>query len=336
MTFRAEVNRAESVATETETPKVNPDDLFYVGANDSLEIPSAQPTVATPGGNRAAPDDMTAPPPSPPQHDPSAVRFAKQFGLSQSQIDGATPAELSDWVFSVNQRMLAEQAAADRAAKAKPVAPVVEPAEDDIGISAEEEQLYDPKLLKILKETTKLTRQQNKVIKQLETKLQTAETREQNRVVEHQRDRVDATIAKLGKQFEPILGAKGWRELGENDAEMIRRQSVLSMAAKLAGPNATTEQQLAKIAPAAKALFGFALGEAPDETPETPATPPTQQRYTPEQQRWMNGNVATPTQRKTKAEQNGTAKAERSVADLLKNRGVTGADTETSLDDFPE
>jgi len=272
--------------------------------------PGAEPTPRGADGRFLPHDAAPAP-----QHSQSLMAMARDFGITDEEMSTVTPDALQVAVYQLMQRDRRQQKesaaaqtihqATDRNLGNQPPAEPEPPPVD--------ESMYDPGLMRMLKQMRDDHAQQIKALKDQISQLQQVEAVRSN---ESFADKMDRLFSGDEKTF-----GKGDRHsLKEGSADLARRRAVLFQMQQIT--QGTLE---AKYQQAYKLLYGE---REPAPEPELAAR----------QQEWLRGNVARPTNRDNAAEPDGVAKATRSVA--AKQREMNGAPTGQSgsvaPDDFPE
>ena len=240
--------------------------------------------------------------------------MALDFGMSDSEI-AETPSEvLEEVVYRLHKqhRKILEDHQVRTPPAQTPPKPAEQPVpeEDDYGTL---ENDLDPTLFRLIK-------RQGDEIKQLRALVQEVHGTQR----EQHNESVASTIDRFFNEHadESLLGKGRGQNMKADDPHFIRRSAVVAEAVRLAGPNSNSRQQIAKLAQAYKNLYG--------QTPK-----PTASKETDEVQRWREGGLARPTQRK-EDEAPGVRKATRSVAAKLSEMAQAAAEAngETEPSDF--
>ncbi len=338
--------------TNPKTPAQALADEYDIGDGEatasapSPEVPSGSPAVQAPrtepsllpergpDGRFLSAAETTGTIPAAHQHSPSIVRRAKRHGLTEAELADYTPEILEGILDDREAQIVAYQrqkdviqsmnppapAAADPASPPSPqgsVSPA--PAGDQVDWGTDEngqplsEDAFHPAIVKLFKQCLR----EIKALKEQTGHLTQREVARENETRSETCDRVFA-------EREDLFGKGNRRTLAKDDPGLQRRLAVLAIAEKT--PGRTVEECLTK---AIQVLYGTT-------TPTAPAEPVTDDKRATE---WANATVARPTQRKPGVEPLGDKKAEKAVAERLREyqaAAKNGEAGDASLDDFPD
>ncbi len=292
------------------------------GVEEAGQVDSPQPAPALPPRDPET-GKFVKPEPKPPAHPAYLVDAARDFGFSEDDIQEMPTDALGRAVNRVrkSQETNRTQMAAERAIvdpQRQPSVPstggeagggVKTPEADDLGIKEED---YDPEVVKIF-------RRFHNEIKELRQRLGGVVTHLEQKDNETRTEWADRLFAEHGD--DSILGKGTRRVLGEESAELARRNAVVAEAKRIAGPRASADEVIRRIPDALKSLR-WSRAEA---APSPPAKEPPEQEGLEE--RWNRGGLARPTQRSGAKEPKGEELAKRNVARKLKDAG--GVDSES-------
>lgn len=318
------------------------DEPITEAANLPSETPAA--TVASNAAERSLPprDEATGQFVKPPEtfsHPRWLVDQASDLGYTQEDLDTTPTDQLGREISRLHKQLRQNTRQDDRAQTVETARGSVEPlppepekdeldfggVKDDEGSPFTEKHLH-PGIAAILKA-------QAKQLKDLKADLEAVKGYTQSKINEENltiAERIDNTFAKFN---DPRLGKGSVDQLKPNSTELMFRRAILAKASEMAGERSSKEAKLGKLEEAYKSLFGSSPPKA--EEPAAPSAPAGTSRITKEQ--WKNGAVNRPTQRKGAPEPRGVSKAEKAVAEKMREEGLSGEGGEdVNLDEFPE
>lgn len=326
-------------ATKADQPSLA--DVYDIGEPDldaalpAEPVPPSEPKPAAPAEPAAQPAEQArrADGTFGHKHPRYLLHQAKDLGMDPAEVAALSTDELGEAVAAqaawavgrARQDTLRNSIDQPRQAPEPLVRREPESAAEEIDWGQDESgrKLSDRDYLPPIAGAIRTTRALEKRIAELEKRLGDLGEREVRREANSHFDRVDQTFAKLN-DLEAVLGKGGRHDLERESPEMQRRMAVLESAKRLAGENATLEQQLAKVPQAARLLFGDRPAAAP-EKPDRAAV-----------ERWNEAATARPTHREGALElPKGKAAAVKAVAQALRDRNGTGGSVVTE-EDFPE
>ena len=254
----------------------------------------------------AAPEPVDEPK-TQPKPKPSArlARMAREFGVSDDEIENSDPEQLEAIVEHETRRLVQERATLDGKVEKRD--------ELDFGI---DENAYDPQLFNSLRGHFK---SRDDKILALESKLDQIEKQTKHQASEAIYEQCDRAFAK----HKDILGDGGRYDIDPKSPEYEKRMAVLASVQRDRGPGTLGH----KIDRAVQRLFGAAKPKA-DPGDEQVDEPPANgaQRFTKEQ--WNNGALGKPTGRNGHTEPKGPNRAAKAVAEKMRERGITEDDFE--------
>lgn len=274
------------------------------------DVPEAESVDESPATGEVAGEPPPAAVTSPaaaatqlPKHGKRLIREALDLGLSDDQIRSMDTETLDETVYVLRKQAIAQfrdnsiQRAVqpdrnppEKTAPPDPRSGISSPSSgDDLGMSAEEEAEFDPRLMGLLKRLHR----ENRELKQV---VQTINGREQQREQETNRQLCDRKFQERQEVFGKGLG----RELTGDSPEYLRRVAVLTLVDR---DNSQASLET-KIDRAIEKLYGKQLRNSAVEEPA----------LTAQQEQWRNGGLARPTQRAGAPEPAGPKKAEKAVA----------------------
>ncbi len=268
----------------------------YTPVDDSEDV---EPSVPEPEPKPAAPE--------PPKHSRKTLRMAHDLGLSQAQINSATPEQLDDFVYDANRAAMhrvAEAARQEAIRQAQQQRQAPAPVPETLGI---DESQFDPQLIGAIKGVKAEYKQH---LGQLSQQLQytqqilAQQTQAQQQAIAAQQqaaihNQLDAAFASRPE----IVGKGPASGLKPGSPELQRRLAAIAVAQN-DQQGGTLED---KIGRAMEALYG-----PKDKEPEVaPAVV----------ERWNKGALARTTQRNSPPEAPGPKKAAKAVNEFLKKRG---------------
>lgn len=229
--------------------------------------------------------------------------MAKDFGMSDEEIEAMDPESLAISVKNMNKmaKLVGQQ-------KTERTLPTEEPAEDEIKLDFGkdedgpiEEKDINPGIVNLFKSQAKKIADLEKLVNGMAGHLrgQVARTNDQ---------KMDAIFTKSPKLF----GTTAREQTDPNSPEYSRRMFALSEAARIAGKNATVQQILAALPKVVENISGIA--------PEEPSPKSNGHSRIPED-KWKEGVLAAPTQRESH-EPKGTPRAIKAVAKRSREMGL--------------
>lgn len=337
-------------ATPPAAPNPEPADNldFDLEPAEELELEESSITSHPPAAPAASPADSLP---------PHLLRRARAMGLEAEDLVGMSVEELREELRDIRlERAIASRAPAPAAAAAQALAlPAATPQRDefdrflesfDLGQDDEEGRPrtardLDPGILRLIKHQAQ----------QIDGLRQALDQQTQARQAETMDQWIDRQFERLGASYESVIGKGGRREIAPKSPEYGRRLAILREAQRLAGANASPEDQIRLIPQAAAAIFGtFVAAPPPPPLNPTPTAPRNgangsgvnghgangsgHPNAALEQRRrdWEAGGLARPTQRRGAAEPAGRDKAIKEVAEYLRD---SGALEPTTLEEFP-
>ncbi len=310
---------------EMDDSSFDPELDMPVGAAESGErpaVPASTPPADTPVVRDRDPETgrflpLTAPEPTRPKHSRRLVQMATDLGIPQAEIDSTPNEALEDTVYHLHRQAMAHTehlrrtSVPDQAPPSgqpvglgEPAAPPRPEEEPDLGLDP---ALYDGPLLQVLKN-------QAKQIQALQTQLS-----------QQERARANETLAeRIDRSFErhhTHLGKGSKSDMKADSSEYLRRMAVLALVDRLGEKGGSLEARIDK---AVETLYGEA--KAPPE--HVPAGGPSDE-LAKRRDVWNNAAVARPTQRAGLPEPKGSKRAEKAVAQHLRDQGI-------SLEDMTE
>lgn len=301
-------------------------------------LPQPKPRDPT-TGKFLSPAEVTGEPETTHSHPDWLFQQAADLGISQEEIE-STPTDILGRTVRATNNQLLKQAREDARVQVRdqsdrrPTATVSppEPEEsplanfdfgtDEAGVKLTEKS-YDQGIMKLFKE-------QASQIKNLQRQVAELSTREVQRENLTGAQKIDKYFASLN---DPRFGTMGHEQLKSDSVEYRRRVAVLREAADLAGPKATQAEAFAKIGQAIQNIYGepapVSVNPAPSHRRNgAPA------RKDEDLATWEAAGLARPTQRIREPEPKGVKKAERSVANRMRDLGQPTEEDDNYDNDF--
>lgn len=240
--------------------------------------------------------------------------MALDLGLSEGEIASTSTEILDETVYHLNRQAfnLARESSRDQESR-RQAAATADPAKtlEAEPLATLKDEDYDPGIAELIR----TVRSQAKEIKELKEGLGGVRSFQQAGVQESLAQQCDRAFEK----HESVLGKGKGTDLQPTDPHYIRRKSVLALVDQMPKKGSLAD----RIDRAVETLFGVAPAPAPAPTNGT--------QLSPEQQRWNEGTVARPTQRKPSDDPPGRKKAEAAVANFLNEQTQITPD---SADEF--
>ena len=290
--------------------------------------PTEQPVTPLSGSTPEPEQPAPAPARVSHKHPPYLVRMALEQGFSEEDISSTSPDTLGDIVHRVQRQMaaqrerdMAQQAATRSPDRTQPPPPPAQQEDDvDLGLSPEEIEELDPRLVKAMKSTVGMSA---KKIKSLEQKLERYEQLETARQNETNNQKIDRLFSDLGPEYIQHFGKGEGQKLKASDQKRFdNRLEVLTAVGAMEaaenahsggkGPLTSMEEKFKK---AVKLLFQAAA--PPEEDAE----------LTKRRQEWSEGTLAKPTQRSPAQPPKGTQRAIKTVEKFKREQAVPVPDS---------
>jgi hypothetical protein len=277
------------------TPVTEPED-----DDDSLPEATAQPSSAAVTEEPTPETPVSAPPPLKPKHPDRLLRLAHSVGIPAAEAEQYDEATLR-WLIEQERQPPAPEIQQHwrREPEPEPVDAI------DWGTDADGKPLKEADYAAPVAKAIRRAHEQGKEIEGLKASLAERDQRDKRAAAQSRDQRVDSAINALSADFEPILGKGDIHTLAP--AAASRREALLSHAIKLAGSGASEAQVLARLADAAKDLYGFALTPTKQPNPEMDAR----------KEAWQRGGVGKPTAIEPKAQPKGEKLALSNLAKKL-------------------
>lgn len=299
--------------TPAQTPASTPWDIVDDEFDPDLHLP-VQPAPA-----KAAPAAaVTEPTPEPakPKHSAYLLRMAKEFGLSDQEIEEQTSDQLGNLIYHLTRQRGAWENAGPRTQVSPPGPAGANPPP----VPKQEEEPFEQLLTELeggeypvderIAKSLKALAPSLKRVKELEQQVASFSAKEKEREAQALEQLFDAAFDSLPAKFQAVTGKGGIRTL--TDPKHAQRRASILAAAGIDLQRDNPAQVTAKLQQATEALFGDFLKE-----PEPPPAKELQQR----QERWVQGNLARPTHREHN-EPKGPRRATRAVAEKLRAMGT--------------
>ncbi len=307
-------NSTDSTSTPAPAATPTPAQIKAQKAFDEATLPDSgfdEELDALPPSRAAAVSAAAVPPvpdatPEPPKHSARSIRLAKEFGLSQQQIDAATPAELEEELYARNMEVLGALRARMSEPRTPPQTPAAPAPDDefDLKMTAEEEAEWDPKHLKVLKKSLEAAKR----VKQLETQLNEQKQEELGRQASARIEAYDTAFATR----EDVFGKGAVTEVDPQSTEYQRRVAIGRMV-----ESDTSHLSLAKkIDKAIKVMYG-------DTAPATKKAAEVDAKVEANKNRFKNGTVAKPTHRASRDLPKGEERALKTLSEKFHENGWT-------------
>lgn len=329
--------------SKPEDAKADPNDGF--GPPDEDDSTDIEPVA--PAKPKAKPT------PEKPVVSPSLRRTAKMFGISEDDIDNASPDQLQDAIAYIAEER--ERSRASQPVKSQGVKEAEDEDDDSILESLDKELQLDPRLKKLLKKQTGSAKE----IKDLKIALAEQGKREQARLTRAGNDAADDAFDSLGDDFKDIFGEGDIRQLKKDGEELAARLAVYQSAGiDLATDSPSSIKR--KIMGAAKKLYGKfakkAAAKAPEDeddedeeetedkyaAPKPKVKPKSKSNKGPDlgldgntEIDWDEARTARPTNRKT-PEKKGVKAAANAVRQFYQEKGFPGSADEDVFNGVPE
>lgn len=299
-------------------------------------LPQPKPRDPT-TGKFLSPAEVTGEPETTHSHPDWLFQQAADLGISQEEIE-STPTDILGRTVRATNNQLLKQARedarvqvrdqSDRRTGPPPDRTGPDPDEsplanfdfgtDEAGVRLTEKS-YDQGIMKLFKE-------QASQIKNLQRQVAELSTREVQRENLTGAQKIDKYFASLN---DPRFGTMGHEQLKSDSVEYRRRVAVLREAADLAGPKATQAEAFAKIDQAIQNIYGDVATKPLPAPPRNGAIRKDEDLAT-----WEAAGLARPTQRIREPEPKGPKKAERAVANRLRDLGQTTEEDDNYDNDF--
>jgi hypothetical protein len=322
-------------ASETSfDPELDGTDASTAADPAASEPAAASPTASPETRQRDSAGRFIATAPAEPTkhiHSKRLTRMAQDLGIPQEEIDSTPSEALDDTVYHLNRQLL-EMSAQDRRGKSlgenRP--PSSGPPQDADGLAdgrdASPEEDIDPdseQFQHLDNDLLNLIKHQQRRIKRLEDQASRQEVSRRN---EPLNARLDRAFAK----YSDVLGKGSRADLAQDSKEFRDRIRVLEIAERLGSDPGTLEDRIDR---AVKAAFGDRLKTEQEEggTPTSQSGHRTGhlERELERRREIFQSTVAKPTQRRGLEEPKGTRRAEKAVAQRLREQGL-------NLDEFAE
>ncbi len=272
--------------------------------NDTFDIEETQDSPEEASSQVLAPaeDAQTPPPPaSKPKHSRHLASAALDLGISQADIDEASPEQL-------------EYAVAQLVRRGRPQAPQAPAPQAEQPLVIPDEDQFHPEIAKGIRKAHELERKLARMEAERDQERQTSQQREQQRAIKSLHDEADAAFAKHERHF----GKGDQFSVGKDSQEMARRRAVLTLVDSWGVKPGALGAQIDK-------AVGILFGQEP-ETKE-----PADDRAA----EWREAGLRRPTARRNAAEPSGRAKAIRAVAEQIAAERAA-EHTDDDLNGFPD
>lgn len=319
----------EETKPQTPTPAAPASDQYDLSDHhfdpeiDSVQVPRGasvpveKPASAPPGPPRDEAGRFAKP-----KHSPRLLAQAAEFSIPQADIDTMEAAELTAEVQFLRQERLFNQRLASHNQPPSPAAEPPTPAPVDgrqqpgagtagaqsLGITEAE---YDPKIVKMAQAVERILA----AMPQIHAAVGNLHQFAQARAAETRDEKLDRAFAALGDDAR--LGKGAFGSLTADSAERSRRNLLVGEACRIAGDKASLEQVIASIPKAHERIYGG--GAAPAAAPESAS-------LSKQQEEWNEAGLARPTNRLKNIEPKGEARAQKAVAEKIKENGWTEDD----------
>jgi hypothetical protein len=270
----------------------------------------------------------TPSPPAPERAPQYLIEAARDFGLTDDEIDAMPVNVLHKTMFQAQRRMdmVRQQSTRQQTIQDGQVRNP-EPVKDELDFEIDEENLHPTiaKGLSTLRTRAKAERDENRALR---NEVQALRTRDEQRELNRAAAIYDAAFQGLGEEFEPIIGKGAGRDMDNKTPEYKRRIAILTEAG--ADPRTHTPAQVkAKVKAAADTLFPrttkTAAADAYAEVTE-PKKNGKAPRITTEE--WNDAALVRPTGRKVDDEPPSEKKAVRNLAAKMREQDDVIADSE--------
>lgn len=295
----------------------NPDGTFA-----KIETSASAPSVATP-----LPPEVT--PPAAISHPDYLVQAATNWGFAPEEIAVTPTHVLAKAVHRLQQNMLRQrqQTVTQQTLEAATVRqPEPEP-EIDLGLSSEDLESYDPKIIGAIKKAASAPLSR---VKQLEAELAQERQRGAERDNRQACELIDAAFTRLGKDYVRIFGDGAGRDL--QDQKQFKRRIATLQEAGIDMSRLNRSTLVKQIKEAADLLYG--VGEAaaaPAADPYTSALAGKPAAGRISEQQWDAATLARPTQRNGAPEPKGDALAVKNLEKRMREAGALEAGPDSDV-----
>jgi hypothetical protein len=300
----------------------NPDGTF---AKVNPEPPSSASVATT----APTPPALTQPVAN--SHPQYLVDAAANWGFTSEEIAASPTHILAKTVHQLQRNLILQRqqtTTAQTLADATVRQPEPEP-DIDLGLSSEDLETYDPKIIGAIKKAASAPLSR---VKQLENELAQERHRSVARDNQQACDLIDAAFGRLGKDYTRLFGDGAGRDL--SDQRQFKRRIATLQEAGIDMNRLNRATLVKQIREAADLLYG---------TGEAPAAPAAADPYTPalakpagtngriSEQQWDAATLARPTQRSGSSEPAGDEKAVKNLTKNMRDAGMLEAGPDSDV-----